>query len=184
MCQTSRERLRSRFEHSQLHHDLSHNDVFLRRIMESETLLSLSRSAECRNAIYRVNGRVTAQPTQSGGDCFSRLLCLPLDCAESVLHILCLWWLKLCSQWKSTHWVQGFVTSCFCLIFDSSTHPCSRHGREGMMSRGRLRRPLYYHERARQRRMSQPMFCMRQPFQVRPWYVRPFSSHFRRAPPC
>ena len=39
----------------------------------------------------------------------------------SVLYILCLWWLKLSSQWKSTHWVQGFVTSCFCLVFDSST---------------------------------------------------------------
>ena len=50
----------------------------------------LSRSAECRSAIYRVNGRVTAQPTESGGDCFSRFLCLPLVCAVSVLHILCL----------------------------------------------------------------------------------------------
>ena len=89
--------------------------------MESETFLSLSRSAECRNAIYRVNGRVTAQPTESGGDCFSRFLCLPLVCAVSVLHILCLWWLKLSSQWKSTHCVQGFVTSCFCLVFDSLT---------------------------------------------------------------
>ena len=48
-------------------------------------------------------------------------LCLPLVCAVSVLHILFLWWLKLSSQWKSTHWVQGFVTSCFCLVFDSST---------------------------------------------------------------
>ena len=54
-------------------------------------------------------------------NCFSRFLCLPLVCAVSVLHILCLWWLKLSSQWKSTHWVQGFVTSCFCLVFDSST---------------------------------------------------------------
>ena len=53
--------------------------------------------------------------------CFSRFLCLPLVCAVSVLHILCLWWLKLSSQWKSTHWVQGFVTSCFCLVFDAST---------------------------------------------------------------
>ena len=75
--------------------------------MESETFLSLSRSAECRNAIYRVNGRVTAQPTESGGDCFSRFLCLLLVCAVSVLHILCLCWLKLSSQWKNTHWVQG-----------------------------------------------------------------------------
>ena len=56
-----------------------------------------------------------------GGDCFSRFLCLPLVCAVSVLHILCLWWLNLSSKWKSTHWVQGFVTSCFCLVFDSST---------------------------------------------------------------
>ena len=54
-------------------------------------------------------------------DCFSRFLCLPLVCAVSVLHILCLFWLKLSSQWKRTHWVQGFVTSCFCLVFDSST---------------------------------------------------------------
>ena len=52
--------------------------------------------------------------------CFSRFLCLPLVCAVSVLHILCLWWLKFSSQWKSTHWVQGFVTSCFCVVFDSS----------------------------------------------------------------
>ena len=48
-------------------------------------------------------------------------LCLPLVCAVSVLHILCLWWLKLSSQWKSTHWVQGVVTSCFCLVFDFPT---------------------------------------------------------------
>ena len=53
--------------------------------------------------------------------CFSRFLCVPPVCAVSVLHILCLWWLKLSSRWKSTHWVQGFVTSCFCLVFDSST---------------------------------------------------------------
>ena len=53
--------------------------------------------------------------------CFSRFLCLPLVCAVTVLHILCLCWLKLFSQWKSTHWVQGFVTSCFCLVYDSST---------------------------------------------------------------
>ena len=48
---------------------------------------SLSRSAECRNAIYRVNCRVTAQSTESGGDCFSRFLCLPLVCAVSVLSV-------------------------------------------------------------------------------------------------
>ena len=89
--------------------------------MESETFLSLFRSAKSRNAIYRVNGRVTAQPTESGGDCFSRFLCLLLVCAVSVLYILCLWWLELSSQWKSTHWVQGFVTSCCCLVFDSPT---------------------------------------------------------------
>ena len=36
--------------------------------------------------------------------CFSRFLCLPLVCAVSVLHILCLCWLKLSSQWtKKTH---------------------------------------------------------------------------------
>ena len=87
----------------------------------------LTRCCSCNlsegalNAIYRVNGRVTAQPTESGGDCFSRFLCLLLVCTVSVLHILCLWWLKLSSQWKSTHWVQGFVTSCCCLVFDSPT---------------------------------------------------------------
>ena len=48
-----------------------------------------------------------------GGICFSRFLCLPLVCAVSVLHILCLWWLKLSSQWKSTHWVQGPVRNMF-----------------------------------------------------------------------
>ena len=37
---------------------------------------------------------------------FSHFLCLPLVCAVSVLHILCLWRLKLSSQWKSTHCVQ------------------------------------------------------------------------------
>ena len=52
--------------------------------------LSLSRSAEFRNVTQWDNGRVTAQPTESGGDCFSRFLCLPLVCAVSVLHILCL----------------------------------------------------------------------------------------------
>ena len=35
--------------------------------------------------------------------CFSRFLCLPLVCAVSVLHTLCLCWLKLSSQWKKTH---------------------------------------------------------------------------------
>ena len=59
--------------------------------------------------------------TSRGSLCFSRFFCLPLVCAVSVLHILCLWWLKLSSQWKSTHWVQGIVTSCFCLVFDSLT---------------------------------------------------------------
>ena len=53
--------------------------------------------------------------------CFSRFLCLPLVCAVSVLHILCLCGLKLSSQWKRTYWVQGFVTSCFCLVFDFPT---------------------------------------------------------------
>ena len=53
--------------------------------------------------------------------CFSRVLCLRQVKAVSVLHILCLCWLKLSSQWKNTHWVQGFVTSCFCLVLDSST---------------------------------------------------------------
>ena len=33
---------------------------------------------------------------------FSRFLCLPLVCAVSVLYTLCLWWLKLSSQWKNT----------------------------------------------------------------------------------
>ena len=89
--------------------------------MESETFFSFSRSAECRSAICRVDGRVTSQPTESGGDCFSRFLCLPLVCAVSVMHILCLWWLKLSRQWRSTHCVQGVVTSCFWLVFDSST---------------------------------------------------------------
>ena len=84
-------------------------------------LFPFSRSAERRSAIYRVHGRVTAQLTESGGDCFSRVLCLPLVCAVSVLHILCLCWLKLSSQWKNTHWVQGVVTSCYCLVFDFQT---------------------------------------------------------------
>ena len=71
-----------------------------------------------RWAIVRVRGAI---PRDKKANCFSRFLCLPLVCAVSVLHILCVWWLKLSSQWKSTHWVQGFVTSCFCLVFDSST---------------------------------------------------------------
>ena len=54
--------------------------------------------------------------------CFSRFLCLPQVRAVSVLHIFCLWWLKLSSQWKSTHWVQGVVTSCFCLVLDFPTY--------------------------------------------------------------
>ena len=102
------------------HTMVSSRDV-LWRMMRLFSFFSLFRSAECRSAIYRVNGRFTVQPTESGGDCFSRFLCLPLVCAVSVLHIFCLCWLKVSSQWKTTHWVQGDVTSCLCLVFDSST---------------------------------------------------------------
>ena len=54
------------------------------------------------------------------------LLFLPFPLFTSSLRCVCVahslsCWLKLSSQWKSTHWVQGFVTSCFCLVFDSST---------------------------------------------------------------
>ena len=92
LCKTSRERLRSRPEHSQSQHDVSHNDVLLYLCcsMESEAFLSLSRSAECRNVTQWDNGREIAQPTESGGDCFSLFFCLPLVCAVSVFHILCL----------------------------------------------------------------------------------------------
>ena len=68
---------------------------------------------------------LTVESQESGGDCFSRFLCLPPVCAVSVLHIICLCWLKLSSQWKRTHWVQGFVTSCFCLVFDSLPPPAA-----------------------------------------------------------
>ena len=39
----------------------------------------------------------------------------------SVLHILCLDGSSCPVSGKAHIWVQGFVTSCFCLVFDSST---------------------------------------------------------------
>ena len=94
MHQISRGRLRSRFEHTQSH------CVFL----------------------WSTNGRVTAQLTESGGDCFSCFLCLPLVCAVSVLHDICLVAQGVQLVKEYTHWVQSVVTSCLCLVFDSATH--------------------------------------------------------------
>ena len=54
--------------------------------------------------------------------CFSRFLCLPLVCAVSVLHVLCLVAQVVQLVKENTHWVQGIVTSCLCLVFDSPTH--------------------------------------------------------------
>ena len=86
--------------------------------MESETFFSFfSRSAECRNAIHRVNGRVTAQPTEWRGLSPASSVCL---WSVSALHILCLRWIKLSSWWKTHIGVEGVVTSCFCLVFDFS----------------------------------------------------------------
>ena len=53
--------------------------------------------------------------------CFSRFLCLPLVCAVSVLHVLCLLAQVVQLVKENTHWVQSVVTSCLCLVFDSST---------------------------------------------------------------
>ena len=45
---------------------------------------------------------------------------------QSALCLCCTFsvsWLKLVQPVKeNTHWVQGFVTSCFCLVFDFTTH--------------------------------------------------------------
>ena len=54
-------------------------------------------------------------------NCFSRFLCLPLVCAVSVLHVLCLLAQVVQLVKEYTHWVQGVVTSCLCLVFDSLT---------------------------------------------------------------
>ena len=53
--------------------------------------------------------------------CFSRFLCLPLVCAVSVLHVLFLVAQVVQLVKEYTHWVQSVVTSCLCLVFDSST---------------------------------------------------------------
>ena len=58
---------------------------------------------------------------QMSNNCFSCFLCLPLVCAVSVLHVLCLVAQVVQLVKEYTHWVQSVVTSCLCLVFDSST---------------------------------------------------------------
>ena len=75
---------------------------------ESTSVRSSSSSWRKISTSPRVTNRLPLGPSERvtlnyQSYCFSRFLCLPLVCAVSVLHILCLWWLKLSSQWKNTH---------------------------------------------------------------------------------
>ena len=97
--------------------DLSH--VYVRDRMRLDSAWSLRGVVKMMNLAVVSGERAelshwAAEAVEA--KCFSRFLCLPLVCAVSVLHILCLCWLKLSSQWKKNTKVLSHHVSVWSLI--------------------------------------------------------------------
>ena len=85
--------------YGQSRYDRDYHDASIKTCTITPLSSSSATCSESQLAVIHptVSSWMGAMPSRY---CFSRFLCLPLVCAVSVLHVLCLCWLKLSSQWK------------------------------------------------------------------------------------